>query len=121
MFERLKHAFAAETHPEPPTAEQMQLVDRVAKEVVRRRLTVPAMAFLEMSRPLNYLSAQLMHFFSPVLTAILNQRDYENFANFLERRDSIELLSTRIEELFDAESRTAESDSEPSPPANTDV
>jgi hypothetical protein len=99
MRDWLKHAFAVNTETAPPGDDQMQMVDRLAREVVRRRLARPAILFLEMSQPLNYLGAQAMHFFSPFLTAVFDARGCEAFAKFLERRDAIELLCQRIEQL----------------------
>lgn len=63
----LKHAFAIDGPEGEPTGEETALVDRLCREVVRRRLTVPAMVFLEVSRPLNTLGAQALHFFTPLL------------------------------------------------------
>lgn len=97
MLNWLKHAFAVNTHPAPPTDEQQRQVDHLAREIARRQLSMPALAFLEMSRPLNYLGAQAMHFFSPILSAVLDAQGYEAFARFLERRDAIDILCQRIE------------------------
>lgn len=75
------------------------MVDRLAREVVRRHLTTPALMFLEMSRPMNYLGAQAMHFFSPMISALFDGHRYEEFAKFLERRDALEIITRQIEEL----------------------
>ncbi|WP_437225719.1 hypothetical protein SH661x_004199 [Planctomicrobium sp. SH661] len=99
MFRILRHAFAVNTPLPPPTREQLQVVERIAHEVVRRRLTTPALTFLEMSRPLNFLGSQAMHFFSPMVTTVLDAPAYEVFAKFLERRDAIDLIVSRIEHL----------------------
>jgi hypothetical protein len=80
------------------------LIDRVCGEVVRRRLSAPALLVLEMSRPLNYLSAQVLHFFHPFLTVLVDAAGYEQFTRFLERRGSMDYLAGRIEAL-EAEAR----------------
>lgn len=98
MLDWLKHAFAVNTHTAPPTEAELRLVDQLAREVARRQLSAPALAFLEMSRPLNYLGAQALHFFSPMLSAILDAQGYNTFARFLERRDAIDILCRRIED-----------------------
>lgn len=100
----LKHAFAVERH-QPPSDADLRLVDRLAREVVRRRLTAPALAFLEMSRPANYIGAQTLHFFAPLVTTLFDSASYSAFAKFLERRDAIDILCRRIEEVENLEPR----------------
>ena len=99
----LEHAFATDpTGPAIPNEEQRLIVDRLAREVVRRRLTSPALLTLELARPLNYMSAQVLHFFQPFLSVIGDAAAYEEFASFLEQRGSIEYISGRVEAI-DAE------------------
>ena len=99
----LKHAFAID----PPGAvapdeAQARLVERVCREIVRRRLANPAMLAIEMGRPLNYLSAQVLTFFQPFLTIVGDAAAYERFTTFLEQRGSLDYIAARIVAL-DAE------------------
>lgn len=95
----IRHAFALDPPgPAEPTEAERPIVDRLCREVVRRRLTVPAIAFLEMSRPLNFLAANTLHYFAPILSALGTGEDHRRFAEF-QRRGSIEHLCRRIEEL----------------------
>lgn len=106
----LKHAFAVEpSGPAEPTPEQERVIDRLCRELVRRHLTTPALLFLEMSRPMNYLGAQAMHFFSPFISAVTDAQGHRHFAAFLERRGSIDYLCRRIEQL-EAEANEADSE-----------
>lgn len=73
------------------------LVEKLCVEVARRRLTMPAQLMLEMCRPLNYVSAQLLHFFEPIAGIVVNTGEWEAFAKFLEQRGSIEYISLRLE------------------------
>lgn len=100
MMRWLKHAFAVDS-PEPvqPTPEQQAAVDAVCRQVVKRHLATPALAFLEMSRPLNYVGSQTMHFFAPFLSVLTQSQGHRHFAAFLEHRSSIDYLCQRIEEL----------------------
>lgn len=98
MIDWLKHAFAIE-RDFAPTEEELQLAERLCREIVRRELVMPAVAFLEMSRPLNALGAQALHFFTPLLSAIFDARQCRRIAEFLERRGSIDWLCRRLEEL----------------------
>jgi hypothetical protein len=101
----LKNAFAVDHGPIDPTPEQAALVERLAREVVRRGarevvrrgMTVPALAFLEMSQPLNYVTAQAIHFFTPMIGAVANTDAHRQFADLLEHRGSIEYICQAIE------------------------
>lgn len=100
MFDRLKHAFAVESPGATPVSnDEREMVDRICREVVRRRLVTPALMLLEMSRPLNFIGSQLMRFFQPFVAAVLPVGGYGRFAAFLERRGSIETLCRRLEEF----------------------
>lgn len=95
----LKHAFAVESNPRPPSEKERLVIERICGEVVRRQLVTPAITFLEMSRPLNYLGSQTMQFFLPMVSAIADAEDYATFAKFLERRESIDILQQTIETM----------------------
>jgi hypothetical protein len=95
-----RHAFALDPPgPAEPTEAERPIVDRVCLEIVRRHLTTPTLIFLEMSRPLNSLAANAIHFFSPILSVLVTGEEHRRFAEFLERRGSIDHLCRRIEEL----------------------
>lgn len=96
----LKHAFAIE--PEgaiAPTPEQRAIIDRLCRQVVARGLSVPTLIFLESVRPLNYISAQTLQFFAPILSVVADRRACDDLAEFLEHRGSVDFLCRRIEEL----------------------
>lgn len=96
----LRRAFAVDRPgPAEPTEAQRRVVDRVCVEIVRRRLTTPALIFLETCRPLNYVGAQAMHFLQPIATVILDREGYGCFSTFLEQRGSVDYLRDRIENL----------------------
>ena len=101
----LHHAFAVD----PPGAarpdeEQRPVVDALCAEIVRRRLTSPALMALEMSRPLNYVSAQLLHFFQPFFAAVADTTAYDQFTRFLQQRGSVDYLVERLEAVEAASS-----------------
>ncbi|MCH8011125.1 MAG: hypothetical protein IIA61_04130 [Candidatus Marinimicrobia bacterium] len=96
----LKHAFAVDPPgPATPTEPQKEVVDMICTEIARRHLTTPAIATLEMFRPMNYLGSQAMHFFQPIVSAILTGEGYRHFTEFLEQRGSIDYFCKRIEEF----------------------
>jgi hypothetical protein len=97
----IKHAFALDAPGFEPTPAQREVVDKVCRETVRRGLATPALLFLEVFRPLNYLGSQLMHFFRPVVSIVLDGDGYRHLSEFLEHRESVDYLRRRIEELED--------------------
>ncbi len=100
MLGWLKHAFAIDPPgPAEPTPRQIEVIDRLCLEVVKRRLTTPALAALEMSRPLNFVTAQAIHFFDPLIASVTDADGHREFAKFLEHRGSVDHLARRIEEL----------------------
>ena len=97
-----KHAFAVNAAADAePTDRQRAVVDRLCREVVRRRMAEPALWMLTMSRPLNYITSQAMHFFAPIATVLFDAADYNCFATFLERRDSVDILCRTLEDFDD--------------------
>ena len=100
LRERFRHAFAVDPPgAAEPTPEQQEPVDWICRQIAKRHLTTPAIAFLEMSRPLNYLSAQLGHFIAPSVWALarrLTYEQYKHFVTYLESRGSIEYIVRRV-------------------------
>tara|TARA_R110002095_G_scaffold1432_4_gene7448 strand:+ start:19636 stop:20031 length:396 start_codon:yes stop_codon:yes gene_type:complete len=96
----LAHAFAVE-RPEDfsPTAEQQQIADRICREIIRREMVTLAILSLETCRPLNYIGSQAIHFFAPFLSFLVDPKSQNIFADFLEKRGSIEWLCQRLETL----------------------
>lgn len=88
------------------TDKQKELIDRLALKIVERQLAAPAIFFLEISKPLNFLGSQTMVFFEPIIQSVFSFQNYEEYRKLLERRDTIEHLLIRIEAL-DAEQRRA--------------
>lgn len=111
LKDRLKHAFAVdEPGPAEPTEAERPAVEWFCRQIAKRGLYTPGLVGLEMSRPLNFVAAQTLHFFGPGVWSIVQQQTYEQycaFARFLERRGSIDYLCQRIEEL-EAEYETSE-------------
>lgn len=98
MKEFFRNAFALDDgKPCEPTPAQRAVLEKLAGEVARRRLTGPAIAFLEMSRPLNGLGAAVIQFFTPVAATLANPESLREFAEFLEKRGSVDYLCRTLE------------------------
>ncbi|WP_291167213.1 hypothetical protein [Gimesia sp.] len=112
----LAHAFAVE-RPEDfaPTVEQQQIADRICREIIRREMVTLAILTLETCRPLNYIGSQAIHFFTPLLSILVDPRAQKTFADFLEQRGSIEWLCQRLEFLSNAKPEDRAPNAEPAP------
>jgi hypothetical protein len=95
-----EHAFAVDPPgPAQPNEGQRLVIDRLCREIVRRGLTTPARMALEMGLPLNYLSAQALHFFHPFVMTIADAGAYEQFTLFLEQRGAVDYIAGRLEAI----------------------
>jgi len=98
----MRHAFAVDPPgPAEPTAEQREVVERVCRWLAAREMETPALLLLDMSRPLNAVAAAGLTAFNPAVWALGGDATAEqcrHFAEYLERRGSIEWMAARIEE-----------------------
>lgn len=80
-----------------PDPEDLRLIRRVAEVVVARRMAVPAILFIESSRPLSFVGSQFLYFLEPVVRAFLPGDQFRRVAALLEDRDNVERLLVAIE------------------------
>lgn len=103
FVERIKHAFAVQKPTDLIVDERTdKTINSICGEIIRRDMVVPTLMMLEMSRPLNFLGSQALHFFQPFGTVLIDPGAWDAFAVFLEQRGSVEYLIQRLEDL-DAE------------------
>ena len=95
----LAHAFATGPAAAPLSPQDLQLLQKVAAVIVRRRLETPAILLLESSEPLNFLSSQIIHGLRPFLDLVCAPAETERLAGILERRDA----AARLVELIHAQ------------------
>ncbi len=88
-----------ETKSENFTDEDAELIRKVAERIVRMRMTVPAIFFLESSKPLAFLGGQLLIFLEPFVQTLFNFRQYQRFAFLMEDRANWERLIRKVEDL----------------------
>ena len=60
-----------------PGAEDDALIEKLAERVVRMRMAVPAIFFLESSKPLAFVGGQLLIFLEPFVQTLFNFRQYQ--------------------------------------------
>lgn len=92
---------------EIPQSDQRDLLKKVATQIVKRRLTAPAILFLEMCKPLNFLGSQILIALNPFVQTIFKTTEYQKFALIIEKDANVELLIRLIEELDVEEQRNA--------------
>ena len=83
----------------PLPEEELAVLEKVAKKVVEKSMTVPAIVFLESVKPLNYVGSQAMVFFEPIVQSLFNLKDYDTFRTALEKRQTLEILIQKIEAM----------------------
>jgi hypothetical protein len=87
-------------------AQDLELLDRLAKRVVELHMELPAVLTLETGKPLSVLAGQTLVFFEPMVQALFSFPDYRRFAQLIERREAVEALIQRIEHHADLAHRT---------------
>ena len=87
--------------------EREQLVEDLAQKVHKRQLYAPAILFLEMHKPVAYLASQSLILGSGFLAPLFGPKNVQQISKLFEKRENIELLVRRIEELQAPEKETA--------------
>ena len=77
----------------------VELIEKVAVFLVKRRMAAPAIMTIESLRPLARIGSQLMYFLAPFAEIIFNSKEYQEFAALLEKDENVKLLLQRIDEL----------------------
>ena len=85
------------------TLDEQELLQDIAQWVVNRRFTVMAILTLESTKPLSWIGSQALIFFEPFFTSIFTKqhivKNYALFQQMMEKRDNVERLLQKIEEL----------------------
>jgi hypothetical protein len=85
--------------PEAEKQELEALVEKIARGIVAKRMEVPAVLFLEMHKPLSFVTGQGLLMTSPFIAPFVGFDNVSAAAEFLNNRANIERLICRIEEL----------------------
>jgi hypothetical protein len=131
----LRRAFAIESYDESSlTEEERTALDNLANSINRRRMTAPAIMFIESHRHMNFLGSQLMvmaepvaDLASPVLNPVLQRfgmhlplKELPVLQAALEKRYSIEYLIQRLEHYAAVNPDGGESDPAQAPQTDPD-
>ena len=77
--------------------EDKLLLDKLAAKIVNMGMSVPAIFFIESTRPLSFIGSQAMVFFGPILELFFPGGTYYQFARILEDRKNLSYLLQLIE------------------------
>lgn len=78
--------------------ETMEVIEELATTILKRRLEVPAVLFLEMNKPMSVVASQGLVVAMPFLGPIFGPAKMARFTRFLGTRQNVERLIERIEE-----------------------
>lgn len=110
MADWLDHAFSVEREIDF-APEDLELLERLADFLVRRRMAEAAQMALETARPLNFLGAQALSFLRPFVNMIFRERkDFDRFAELLEDRATIGRMIDILEKRINPASVDGEND-----------
>lgn len=99
-FNKLKEAFSHAFSVEDdyvPSKEDHALLEKIAHFIVKRGLYTPAMMVIESSRPVSFISSQILHFVNPIVASVLSKLEIERLAQIFEHRKSIDLLLDKLD------------------------
>jgi hypothetical protein len=74
-----------------------QLIEAIAQRVADWGLTIPALAFLEINKPLSFVFSQLALIGQPLLDVFVTHEQSTVWTTLLADRDQIEALIARLE------------------------
>ncbi len=97
-FESRSEYYNEEILPEDISKDETErILNKAADEIVKRRLTVPAIFILESCRPLNFIGSQALIALEPFIQAIFSIPDYRKFALIIENDENIKKFVEIIE------------------------
>jgi len=80
-------------------SEARAMVDTIAGRIVARKLECPAVFFLEMHKPLSFIASQGILVSLPLIGPLIGAERMVAFGKLLQKRENIDTLISRIEEL----------------------
>jgi len=83
------------------------LFEKLARFVVRKKMTTPAILFLESSKPLSFIGSQFLIVLGPLVKIFFDLKEYDQIVSLMEKRDNVELLIQKLEKI------SSEEDEEP--------
>ena len=79
--------------------DNQKIISKLAKEIVDRGMSVPAIFFLESTKYISFIGSQFLVFLGPIATCFISNKKYYNFAEILEEKSNIDFLLDEIERI----------------------
>jgi hypothetical protein len=79
-------------------AQSEQLIEHLAEQISRWRLTMPAILLLQVTRPLSFIASQGLLLCQPLLSFVYDAPRIADYAELLANRATIDRLVARLEE-----------------------
>jgi hypothetical protein len=79
--------------------DDQKIISNLAKEIVDRGVSVPAIFFLESTKYLSFIGSQFLVFLGPIATCFINNKKYYNFTEILEKKSNVDFLLNEIERI----------------------
>jgi hypothetical protein len=79
-------------------AQSEQLIEHLAEQISRWRLTMPAILVLQATRPLSFIASQGLLLCQPLLSFVYDGPRIADYAELLADRASMDRLVARLEE-----------------------
>lgn len=76
-----------------------KIISNLAKDIVERGLSVPAVFFLESTKYVSFIGSQFLVFLGPIATCFINNQKYYDFTTLLEKKSNIDFLINEIERI----------------------
>jgi hypothetical protein len=74
-----------------------QLIEQLAKQISRWRLTMPAILLLQVTRPLSFIASQGLLLCQPLLSLVYDAPRVADYAELLADRANIDRLVSQLE------------------------
>ena len=78
-------------------SEAEELIEKAATEIEKRKMSMPAILFLEMHKPLSYIGSQAAIVCAPFIVPFVGFDFLNNYSRLLAKRENIEKLIQRLE------------------------
>ena len=76
-----------------------KIISRLAADIVKRGVSVPAIFFLESTKYISFIGSQFLVFLGPIATCFINNQKYYNYTSIFEDRKNVEFLISEIEKI----------------------
>ena len=77
--------------------QEKEILRYYAGKIAERKLSVPAIFFLESTKYMTFIGGQTLIFFGHLLTLFINDNKYYDFIELLEKKENVEFLICEIE------------------------